>query len=43
MRGIGEQYSGACPGIRKGKGPKSEILFFLLFHFSGGGGAQLRK
>ena len=38
--------SGACPGIRKGRGPKSESLFFffffffLLFNFSGGGAAQ---
>ena len=34
--------SGACPGIRKRGGPKSESLFFF-FNFSGGGGAQLRK
>ena len=32
--------SGACPGIRKRGGPKSESLFFLLFNFSGGGPAQ---
>ena len=36
--------TGACPGIRKRGGPKSESLFFffffffLLFNFSGGGG-----
>ena len=30
----------ACPEIRKGGGPKSESLFFLLFNFSGGGPAQ---
>ena len=35
--------SGACPGIRKGGGAKSESVFFLfvcflLFNFSGGGG-----
>ena len=37
--------AGACPGIRKRGGPKSESLFFfffLLFNFSGGG-AQLRN
>ena len=28
-----------CPGIRKrGGGPKSESVFFLLLNFSGGGG-----
>ena len=32
---------GACPGIRKRGGPKSENLFFFFFNFSGG--AQLRK
>ena len=41
--------AGACPGIRKRGGPKSESLFFfffffffffLLFNFSGGGPAQ---
>ena len=35
--------SGACPGIRKGRGPKSESLFFFFFCFSifqGGGPAQ---
>ena len=26
--------SGACPGIRKGGGPKPESFFFLLFKFS---------
>ena len=36
------QWSGACPGIRKRGGPKSEsfFFFFLLFNFSGGGPAQ---
>ena len=37
--------TGACPGIRKRGGPKSESLFFfffLLFNFSGGG-AQLKN
>ena len=29
--------SAACPGIRKGGGPKCESLF-LLFNISGGGG-----
>ena len=36
--------SGACPGIRKGGGPKICKLFFffffLLFNISGGGPAQ---
>ena len=37
--------TGACPGIRKRGGPKSESLFFflfffLLFNYSGGGPAQ---
>ena len=31
--------TGACPGIRKRGGPKSESFFFLLFNFSGGGPA----
>ena len=36
--------TGACPGIRKRGGPKSESLFFFFFCFSifqgGGGPAQ---
>ena len=38
-----DMHTGACPGIRKRGGPKSESLFFWLFNLSGGGGAQLRK
>ena len=39
---LSQPPSGACPGIRKRRGPKSESLFFffLLFNFSGGGPAQ---
>ena len=37
-------YVGACPGIRKRGGPKSESLFFFFFFafhfFRGGGPAQ---
>ena len=35
-------YPGACPGIRKGGGPKSESLFFIFCFsiFQGGGAAQ---
>ena len=39
-------YAGACPGIRKRGGPKSESLFFFFFFFfcfsifQGGGPAQ---
>ena len=40
--GDNKYLSGACPGIRKRGGPKSESLFFffffLLFNFSWGGG-----
>ena len=36
---ISVSVPGACPGIRKGGGPKSENFFFWLFNFSGGGGA----
>ena len=37
-------YTGACPGIRKGGGPKSERLFFWggLFNFFLGGATQKR-
>ena len=34
-------YPGACPGIRKGGGAKSESLFFCFSIFQGG--ALLRK
>ena len=43
---FGVCMTGACPGIRKGGGPKSEILFFSFFLFCFSifrGGAQLRK
>ena len=34
--------TGACPGIRKRGGPKSERLFFFAFQFFRGGPAQKR-
>ena len=43
---ISTEATGACPGIRKGGGPKSESLFFFFFFFfcfsifRGGGPAQ---
>ena len=40
---LSNKYTGACPGICKKGGPKSESLFFfffLVFNFQGGGPAQ---
>ena len=42
LSSIVEMNTAACPGIRKGEGPKSESFFFCFSIFQGGGG-QLRK